>query len=124
MWHLVMAMARPKKSWGRALHGRQEPVVIATKVRLAAAEMHDVAGAVRTSVEASLRRLRREIGDVLHVHNRFTPQRGDLLHSLSAADALGPLGGGGRHTRWCHPAWVWPHWTRASRLGMLACHAS
>ena len=76
---------------GRALHGRQEPVVMATKVRLAAAEMHDVAGAVRTSVEASLRRLRREMVDVLHVHNRFTPQRGDLPHSLSAADALGPV---------------------------------
>jgi aryl-alcohol dehydrogenase-like predicted oxidoreductase len=76
---------------GRALHGRQEPVVIATKVRLAAAEMHDVAGAVRTSIEASLRRLRREMVDVLHVHNRFTPQRGDLPHSLSADDALGPV---------------------------------
>jgi hypothetical protein len=31
-------------------------------VRLAAEEMHDIAGAVRTSVEASLRRLRREGG--------------------------------------------------------------
>src|SRR4029450_13580000 len=35
---------------GRALHGRQEPVVIATKVRLAAEGMHDVAGARTTSV--------------------------------------------------------------------------
>jgi aryl-alcohol dehydrogenase-like predicted oxidoreductase len=76
---------------GRALHGRQEPVVVATKVRLAAEEMHDVAGAVRTSVEASLRRLRRETVDVLHVHNRFTPRRGDLPHSLSADDALGSV---------------------------------
>jgi Aldo/keto reductase family len=76
---------------GRALHGRQEPVVVATKVRLAAEEMHDVAGAVRTSVEASLRRLRRETVDVLHIHNRFTPRRGDLPHSLSADDALGPV---------------------------------
>jgi aryl-alcohol dehydrogenase-like predicted oxidoreductase len=76
---------------GRALHGRQEQVVVATKVRLAAEEMHEVAGAVRTSVEASLRRLRREMVDVLHVHNRFTPQRGDLPHSLSADDALGPV---------------------------------
>src|SRR5215470_9088333 len=76
---------------GRALHGRQEPVVIATKVRLAAEEMHDVAGAVRTSVEASLQRLRRETVDVLHIHNRFTPRRGDLPDSLSAADALGPV---------------------------------
>jgi len=76
---------------GCALHGRQEPVVVATKVRLAAEEMHDVADAVRTSVEASLRRLRRETVDVLHVHNRFTPRRGDLPHSLSADDALGPV---------------------------------
>src|ERR687887_485357 len=60
---------------GLGLHGRQEQVVVATKVRLAAEEMHDVAGAVRTSVEASLRRLR----------------RGDLPHSLSADDALGPV---------------------------------
>jgi len=76
---------------GRALQGRQEPVVIATKVRLAAQEMHDVAGAVRTSVEASLRRRRRETVDVLHVHNRFTPRRGDLSDSLSAEDTLGPV---------------------------------
>src|SRR5262245_26775146 len=76
---------------GRALHGRQEPVVVATKVRLAAEEMHDVAGAIHTSVEASLRRLRRETVDVLHVHNRFTPRRGDLPDSLSADDVLGPV---------------------------------
>ena len=76
---------------GRALQDRQEPVVVATKVRLAAEEMHDVASAVRTSVETSLRRLRREAVDVLHVHNRFTPRRGDLPHSLSADDALGPV---------------------------------
>ena len=76
---------------GRALQGRPEPVVVATKVRLAAEEMHDIAGAVRTSVEASLRRLRRETVDVLHIHNRFTPRRGDLPHSLSADDALGPV---------------------------------
>src|SRR5438552_7768591 len=44
---------------GRALQGRQEQVVVATKVRLAAEEMHDVAGAVRTSVEASHRKRRR-----------------------------------------------------------------
>jgi aryl-alcohol dehydrogenase-like predicted oxidoreductase len=76
---------------GRALQGRQESVVVATKVRLAAEEMHDIAGAVRTSVEASLRRLSRETVDVLHIHNRFTPRRGDLPHSLSADDALGPV---------------------------------
>jgi aryl-alcohol dehydrogenase-like predicted oxidoreductase len=53
--------------------------------------MHDVAGAVRQSMEASLRRLRRETVDVLHVHNRFTPRRGALPDSLSADDVLGPV---------------------------------
>jgi aryl-alcohol dehydrogenase-like predicted oxidoreductase len=76
---------------GQALHGRQDPTVVVTKVRLVAEEMHDVTGAVSTSVEASLRRLRRETVDVLHVHNRFTPRRGDLPHSLSADDVLGPV---------------------------------
>src|SRR5262245_23493018 len=50
---------------GRALHGRQESVLVATKVRLAAEEMHDVGGAVRTSVEASMRRLCRVEVDVV-----------------------------------------------------------
>src|SRR2546430_17057122 len=47
---------------GRALHGRQEQVVVATKVRLAAAEMHDVAGAVPPSGAGSRRRLGRAAG--------------------------------------------------------------
>src|SRR4029434_10586540 len=54
---------------GRALHGLQEPVVVATKVRLAAEEMHDVAGAVRMSVEASLRRVRRAESGVPCLHH-------------------------------------------------------
>src|SRR2546421_12575500 len=61
---------------GRALHGRQEQVVVATKVRLAAAEMHDVAGAVRTSGEAGLRRLGPATGDLLHVRHQVPPRRG------------------------------------------------
>ena len=76
---------------GRALEGRQEPVIIATKVRLAADEMSDVADAVSRSVEASLRRLRRDGVDILHIHNRLTPQRGDRPDSLSAEDVLGPV---------------------------------
>src|SRR2546425_2071079 len=61
---------------GRALHGRQEQVVVATKVRLATEEMHDVAGAVRTSVEASLRRLRRGARGGVRVPNPVPPRRG------------------------------------------------
>ena len=76
---------------GTALEGRRDRAVVATKVRLRAEEMEDVAGAVNRSVEASLRRLRMDSVDVLHVHNRFTAQRGEAPDSLSAADALGPV---------------------------------
>ena len=76
---------------GQALQGRPEPVIIATKVRLRADEMDDVAGAVRRSVDASLSRLRRDSVDILHVHNRFTQHRGKVPNSLSADDALGPV---------------------------------
>ena len=82
---------KAEEALGKALAGRAEPVVIATKVRLREDEMNDVDGAVRRSVEASLRRLRRDAVDVLHVHNRFTRRRGEAPHSLSADDALGPV---------------------------------
>ena len=76
---------------GRALQGRSEQPVVATKVRLRAEEMSDVDAAVSRSVDASLRRLRRDSVDVLHVHNRFTQRRGEIPDSLSAEDALGPV---------------------------------
>jgi aryl-alcohol dehydrogenase-like predicted oxidoreductase len=76
---------------GRALQGRPEPVIVATKVRLSADDLSDVAGAVRRSVDASLRRLRRDAVDILHLHNRLTPHRGERPDSLSAEDVLGPV---------------------------------
>ena len=76
---------------GKALIGRREQVVVATKVRLRAHEMHDISGAVRSSVERSLNRLRRDQVDVLHVHNRFTQQRGQAPDSITADDVLGPV---------------------------------
>ncbi len=82
---------KAEEALGKALEGRAEPVVVATKVRLRADEMDDVAGAVQRSVEISLRRLRRDSVDVLHVHNRFTEHRGEVDDSLSADDVLGPV---------------------------------
>ena len=76
---------------GRALKGRSEDMVVATKVRLEAHEMDDVEGAVARSVETSLRRLQMDSVDVLHVHNRFTATRGEVPDSLSADDVLGPV---------------------------------
>ena len=85
---------------GLALQGHRDEAVVATKVRLRADEMDDVAGAVSRSVEASLRRLRMDWVDVLHVHNRFTLQRGDAPDSLSAEDALGPVLEAFQEVRW------------------------
>ena len=76
---------------GIALEGRGESVVVATKVWLASDELDDIGGAVGRSVDASLRRLKMDAVDVLHVHNRFTPHRGDLPDSLTAEDVLGPV---------------------------------
>jgi len=84
---------------GGALENRQEPVIVATKVRLSAEDMSDVTGAVRRSIEASLRRLRRDAVDILHIHNRLTPQRGDRPDSLSAEDVLGPVLEAYRHVQ-------------------------
>ena len=82
---------KAEEALGKALVGRRESVVVATKVRLRAEEMDDVAGAVSRSVERSLNRLRRDQVDVLHVHNRFTEQRGEALDSITGNDVLGPV---------------------------------
>ena len=82
---------KAEEALGKALEGRSEEVVVATKVRLQADEMDDVAGAVRRSVEVSLRRLRRDSVDVLHVHNRFTERRGEARDSITGDDVLGPV---------------------------------
>ena len=76
---------------GVALQGRRDQTIVASKVRLRAEEMDDVQGAVIKSVDASLRRLRMDAVDVLHIHNRFTLQRGDTPDSLSSDDVLGPV---------------------------------
>ena len=82
---------KAEEALGKALEGRSEDVVVATKVRLRADEMDDVAGAVQRSVERSLNRLGRDQVDVLHVHNRFTEQRGEAPDSITGDDALGPV---------------------------------
>ena len=82
---------RAEEALGKALQGRSEDVVIATKVRLRAEEMDDVSGAVRRSVDASLARLRRDSVDVLHVHNRFTEHRVPALNAITGDDVMGPV---------------------------------
>jgi len=82
---------KAEEALGVALRSRRDEAVVATKVRLRADEMDQINSAVSRSVDASLRRLRLNAVDVLHVHNRFTQSRGDSPDSLSANDALGPV---------------------------------
>ena len=82
---------RAEEVLGLALQGHREEAIVATKVRLRAEELDDVDGALTRSVDGSLRRLRMDSVDVLHIHNRFTLRRGEVPDSLSADDVLGPV---------------------------------
>ena len=61
-------------------------VLVGTKVRLAAVDFTRIATAVTTSLEASLRRLRREQVDIFHLHNAITIAGGG--ESLSVRQVL------------------------------------
>ena len=82
---------KAEEALGIALEGRSEEVFIGTKVRVPADNLADATGAVKRSMETSLRLLKRDSVDILHVHNRFTENRGDVPNSLSADDVMGPV---------------------------------
>ena len=82
---------KAEEALGIALEGRAEDVIIGTKVRIASTDMEDVTGAVTRSLETSLKLLKRDSIDILHVHNRFTEKRGETLNSLAAEDVMGPV---------------------------------
>ena len=82
---------KAEEALGIALEGRAQDVIIGTKVRIASTDMEDVTGAVTQSLEASLKLLKRDSIDILHVHNRFTEKRGETLNSLAAEDVMGPV---------------------------------
>lgn len=63
-------------------------VHVATKVRLTADDLTDIRGAVRRSLEASLRRLGLSRVALLQLHNSITRERGDEPTSVTPADVL------------------------------------
>lgn len=71
---------RSEENLGRGLEGMRERVHIATKVRLQTeGDLTDMRGAVRRSVEQSLRRLRTDWIDVLQIHHQLGPEGGQYL---------------------------------------------
>ncbi len=72
----------------RACHAPQK-FHVATKVRLLPEQLDDIAGAVCSSFQESLRRLRVDRVTLLQLHNSVTRKRGDLPTSLTVQDVLG-----------------------------------
>ena len=76
---------------GRALGDSRDGVVVSTKVRLTEDDLSDVEGAVRRSLEASLRRLRQEHVDVFQLHNTLGLTRdGNVLSARFVLDEVVP----------------------------------
>lgn len=63
-------------------------VQVATKIRLLADDLADIRGAVRRSLEGSLRRLGMPRVALLQLHNSITRERGDEPTSITPADVL------------------------------------
>lgn len=70
----------------------QQPIHVATKVRLLLDSETDLRPLVVASMRDSLRRLRLPRVTLLQVHNSITPRRGDEPTSITPDDVLGPHG--------------------------------
>lgn len=60
---------------GQVLKELKAEVYVGTKVRLTAADLGDIGGAIHRSVEASLQRLGQEQVDLIQLHNAIVPLR-------------------------------------------------
>lgn len=84
---------------GRVLEETGAPVIVGTKVRLGPGDLAEAAAAIRRSVEASRRRLRRERIDLIQLHNRIGARRDEGRSQISVDDVLGPVLDGLRAVR-------------------------
>jgi aryl-alcohol dehydrogenase-like predicted oxidoreductase len=91
---------------GQVLRELSAEVVVGTKVKLEAPDMHDVAGAVVAHVEGSLQRLGRERVDVVSLHHPVGASREidrqilDVHDVAAAAEAFSTLVGQGKIRYW------------------------
>jgi aryl-alcohol dehydrogenase-like predicted oxidoreductase len=75
-----------EKNLGRVLAKLKPDVVVGTKVRIPSADFGRIGVAVAGSLEASLKRMGRELVDIFHLHNAITISGGG--ESLSAKTVL------------------------------------
>ena len=79
----IYGAGRSEESLGRGLAGLRDRVYLATKVRLRTEDdLADMPGAVRRSVEQSLRRLRTDRIDVLQIHHQLGPEGGQYVAAV------------------------------------------
>jgi len=71
---------------GRALGSNRDGIVVGTKFSVSKADLTDLAGAVRASLEASLTRLQQERVDIFQLHN--TVQDSGAQDTLTSAQIL------------------------------------
>ena len=62
-----------EETLGWLLADRLNPPYVSTKFNLDSERLDDIAGQIEASLEASLKRLRRDSVDLLQLHNRITP---------------------------------------------------
>jgi aryl-alcohol dehydrogenase-like predicted oxidoreductase len=74
---------------GRALGTNRENVIVSTKVRLAAGDRANFETAVRSSIEASLRRLKQDYVDLFQLHNTLAPAPSD--DAVTAGEVLNDI---------------------------------
>lgn len=82
---------RSEENLGRVLRGLSTPIYVGTKFRLDPEELDNARAAIRSSLEASLRRLGRDRVELFQLHSRVTMERGVSPGSLGADDVLGPV---------------------------------
>ncbi len=80
-----------EQNLGQVLRELKADVYVGTKVRIGAAELGDLRGAIMHSVEASLQRLGRDAVDLIQLHNHIAPHREPEDPTLGVQDVLGEV---------------------------------
>lgn len=77
---------------GRALGKARDDVVVSTKVRLTGADRGKVEAVIRSSLDASLKRLKQDHVDLFQLHNMLAPtSSGDALSAEDALEEVVPI---------------------------------